>query len=185
MEFFEKVKEFVNGAYTKVDKPVDHFEGTVKYILELNPDASEALLCAGYAHDVERAFRPGHIKLFINGLSIKDENYLKKHQEESAKIVSGFLRQENAPDNLIERVNYLVSCHEYGGDEEANILKDADSLSYFEYNFESFYLRWIKLGVPKESIREKCDWMFNRISSDKAKKLAKPMYDKALKMFGN
>jgi hypothetical protein len=60
-------------------------------------------------------------------------------------------------------------------------LKDADSLSFFETNAEE-YVKWIELGITKEQIREKFDSMFNRISSSKARELARPMYEEACEL---
>ena len=37
----------------------------------------------------------------------------------------------------------------------------------------------------KDKIKEKFDWMFNRITFDKAKKISRPMYQKAIKKLEN
>ena len=58
------------------------------------------------------------------------------------------------------------------------MLMDADSLSFFENNVESFLAKWTN-KVPKENIKEKFDWMFSRITSEEIKKLAEPLYEKA------
>src|SRR3989344_1580256 len=75
----------------------------------------------------------------------------------------------------IERVKYLISKHEVGGDDDQNLLKDADSLSFVENNADFFISRLDKLGYEK--IKEKFDWMFNRITDQKAKEIAKPFYE--------
>ena len=64
---------------------------------------------------------------------------------------------------------------------------DADSVSYFETNAETF----VKEKAPiegYEKIKGKFDWMFNRIKSDAAREAARPNYLKwseALKMACN
>ncbi len=54
---------------------------------------------------------------------------------------------------------------------------DADSISYFETNAQHFVEeRALTEGYGK--IKEKLDWMYNRISSEEHKKLAKENYKK-------
>lgn len=91
-----------------------------------------------------------------------------------------FLRKHGADKNLIDRVRMLISRHEEGGSEDQNLLKDADSISFFENNVDYFLTKKV-LEVGKEKVREKFDWMFNRITFDKAKKIAKKMYQEAIR----
>lgn len=58
-------------------------------------------------------------------------------------------------------------------------MKDADSLSFLEVNVDMF-LSWIPEKFSKEEVREKFDYMFDRIGGKKAKKLAEPLYKIAL-----
>lgn len=82
---------------------------------------------------------------------------------------------------MIKTVNHLISKHELGGDADQNLLKDADSLSFFETNAEKFATEFIK-ELGKEKIKQKFDWMYERISSPQAKEWAKPMYEKYIKL---
>ena len=74
----------------------------------------------------------------------------------------------------------LVAKHEVGGDPDQNMLMDADSISFFENQIPQFLTRILK-ETSKQAVKEKFEWMYNRISSDEAKKIAKPLYQKALK----
>ena len=72
---------------------------------------------------------------------------------------------------------------EEGGNEEADLIKDADSISYLENNA----IKHIKLigKLSKDRIKNKVDWMYNRISSKKAKSLAEPFYKEAMDLLNN
>jgi hypothetical protein len=71
-----------------------------------------------------------------------------------------------------------VKLQEEGNDDQ-KLLKDADSVSFFETNVSLFLGEKIKVD-GKEKVNQKFNWMFNRITSDKAKQIAQPMYEKAI-----
>lgn len=74
----------------------------------------------------------------------------------------------------------LVRGHEFGGNKWQNLLKDADSISYFDGQYKKFIDKWA--GVADEArVRQKINWMYSRITSRQAKVYAKPMYKKAVK----
>ncbi len=64
-----------------------------------------------------------------------------------------------------DKVKYLVEHHEMGGNPETEILKEADSLTFFEYNLP-FYRKTHTLEETKDKIK----FMYTRLS-EKAKKL--------------
>jgi hypothetical protein len=177
-DFYKEVENFVKESFTKKGEQsqIPHFENTVFWIKELNPKADEALLISAIAHDIERAFKSEEDKEKQKGLKLTDLGYLRPHEEKGAEIISEFLKKQGADKSLIEKVKHLVSRHEEGGDHDQNLLKDADSLSFFEKNVAIF----IKKAKEKERTKQKFDWMFSRISSEKAKKIAKPLYEKAI-----
>jgi hypothetical protein len=80
------------------------------------------------------------------------------------------MKKHNYPNEIINRVKHLVENHEVGGDEETNILTDADSLAYFKYNIP-FYL--IRNG--KERTKEKIKFMYKRLSFEKSKEFINQM----------
>jgi hypothetical protein len=179
-ELFKQVKEFVNSSFNH--KGINHFEQTVYWVKKLKPDADEALLIAAYAHDIQRAFRGSQIEKAIkkSKKGFNDKKLMKLHQEKGAEIMGKFLEKEGADKNLIERVKHLISRHEWGGDDNQNLLKDADSLSFFECNIEHF-IKIKAREMGKDKVKAKFDWMYERITSPKAKKIAKPIYQKAIK----
>lgn len=105
------------------------------------------------------------------------KSYMREHQTTGGKIMANFLKQNRSEQSVIDKVKHLIKNHEYGGDKESNILKDADSASFFEKNIQHFLDRFPDFS--KKLIQDKFDFMFNRITSQKVKKSIKPLYLKA------
>lgn len=180
---YEKVEQFVIQAFTRAGNPKDivHSQRTVSWLERLAPDADETLRIAAVAHDIERAFRdPGLYRIIENSpKGFRDPAFLKVHSEKGAEIIGDFLAEEKASPKTVECVKRLVAGHEFEGSNEQNLIKDADSLSNFETHARTFIdLRAETFG--KEKVRAKFDWMFNRITSPEARKMALPMYREAI-----
>ena len=175
INMLEKVKQFVNQKF-EGKNPV-HFERTVYWVKQLSPEADEAMLIAAYAHDIERAFNIAkrEPEKFESG------EILEVHQIEGGKIMYDFLIENGADEKIAKKVKELIEKHEEGGTEEQNVIKDADSISYFENNAPK-HAKWTERGFTKEEIKRKFDWMFNRISSEKAKQIAEPFYKRAIEI---
>lgn len=179
-ELFNEVKQFVKESFEKCGfrEQIKHLERTVYWVKRLKPDADEALLIAAFAHDIQTAFRWEELQKEIYKTKFVDKERLKKHQEEGARIIGEFLEKQGANPEIINRVKMLISKHEEGGNEDQTLLKDADSISFFENNIEMFLKRAKDVG--KEKIRQKFDWMYNRITSEEAKNIVKLWYQKAI-----
>ena len=177
-----KVQQFVNESFRLKDanKSMKHFERTVYWVKRLKPDADESILIAAYAHDIGRAFAVEDSEFWKNK-ELNDANYLEQHQKNSSRILSEFLHKEGYNENEIRRVEHMVRYHEVGGDSESNLIKDADSISYLEVNAPRQVEKFGEM-IGKRKTKVKFDFMFNRISLDKAKKIAAPMYKKAIEM---
>ncbi len=133
MDYFEKVRNFVIDSFTKTGGigGLNHFDRTVYWVLALKPDADEVLRIAAVAHDIERAYRdPSNDPAADSELGFRSDFLLKHHPEKGAEIIGEFLAGEHAPQALIDRVKMLIAKHEIGGNDDQNILKDADSISY-------------------------------------------------------
>ncbi|MEI6835765.1 MAG: DUF4202 family protein [Candidatus Falkowbacteria bacterium] len=174
---YRQTEEFVD----KVTGGSPHLERTTFWLQKLKPDASEALLIAARSHDIERAFRDGNYDKITNSdKGYQSEEHLSYHQAKGAEIMSKFLKEKGADRVLIHKVSELIANHEVGGDDDQNLIKDADSLSFFENNVELFLKEQIK-KTNKEKVRDKFNWMFNRITSKRAKDLARPFFEDAIK----
>jgi hypothetical protein len=141
------------------------------------------LLIAGLSHDIDKAFRWKGLEeeYLVRGLT--DVKALSRHQQECARIIGAFLEELKVNPEMVERVKWLVSKHEEGGDRDQNLLKDADSISFFENNVWFFVNR--ARGMGKDQVRKKFEWMYNRITSREAKQIVERWYKKALSALEN
>lgn len=174
------VRNWVRKNY-QTDK---HLLRAEYWLKKLKPEADEAMVVAVISHDIERAFLKNR-KPRPN-LKWDDKKRNIYHGKRSAAFVGNFLKKLGVKTRFISKVGRLITYHELGGDEERNLIKDADSLSFFENNISFFLLRtkevdkYTNKKLSKDDLKEKFDYMYKRISSEKAKKLAKPFYLKAL-----
>lgn len=176
-ELFTKVREFVKKSFND-EAQLLHFDRTVHWVKVLNPNADEGILIAAIGHDIERAFREDMMKIDGKDIKFTDDQHKQQHQSQGAEILGEFLEESGADKKLIIRVKHLILKHEVGGDEGQNLLKDADSLSFVENNTSIFLSRFDTLGYEK--IKGKFEWMYNRITSKKAKQIATPFYEKMM-----
>ena len=169
---YQSVVKYVDVAFAGKQK--DHFERTVYWIEQILPHATDAHRIAAYAHDIERAFQnkgEGNTPEDYRSL-----NFLRAHEERGAELIAEFLQKQNAEDAIVGKVKHMISRHEEGGDSEQDALMHADSLSFFETNAEMF----VKKKVPLEGkikVREKLDWMFNRIKNSDLRAKTFPNYN--------
>ena len=166
----EETIKFVDESFGG-KKP--HYVQTLFWLLQLKPNANDALKIAAYSHDIERAFKRktgDRIRLIY-----ENPEHLVEHQKKSGQIMHDFLMQKGVSEKLAREVKELISKHEVGGTEDQNLLKDADSLSYLEVNAPR-HLKMIG-EIPEAEIREKFNWMHERITFREAKELAKPFFN--------
>ncbi len=183
---YQDIERFIIDSFTKSGdaRGIPHFKRTVYWLKKLKPAADEAMLIAAIAHDIERAFRTKSDELVKKSeKGFRDNFFLKYHPKKGAEIIGEFLEKKGADKKLVNRVKMLISKHEVGGNRDQNLLKDADSVSFFENNAEHFVTKKVQ-DTSKVKVKEKLDWMFERITSQDAKKLAEPWYKKAVKKLG-
>jgi hypothetical protein len=157
----------------------EHLFHTVKWLLELNPNASEAVLLAAATHDMERHFPDGTQPDKASG-AWDDADYNRRHSRRSADVVMQWLRDQHAPDELVVGVEQPILEHEVGGSPEGNILQAADSLSFLDVN-SSLVSSWVLKGeTDLEKAISKLDWMLERIQIDRGRDLARPLHARAV-----
>ena len=177
MEFiYHKVEKFVKETYRRAgkEKTIPHFERTVHWVEQLRPDSDEALRVAAFSHDIERAIYGD----WVQGST--EAKVLQKHGELSADIIGGFLRTIDAEEAFISRVKKLVAMHEFGGNEEQNVLNEADCISYFETRAPIHLMNWPDQGVPKAHIRKKFEFMYARLKTKHTKEIVGPLFKKVI-----
>lgn len=150
-----------------IHNDLDHANAALKWLLYLNPDADLALQISAFGHDIDRG---------VSKLTEKDrpkevpyEKYKNDHARRSAEILTKILEERNYDQKFIEKVQNLVEKHEVGGDEDAEYLKDADSIAYFEFNIPMYLDR-----NGEEATRHKIHFMYDR-ASESAKNIIKEM----------
>ena len=156
----EEIAEIVKKSHAKGD-PM-HSLLTLKWANLLMLNASEELKIAAMAHDIDRAVYPATKQRKNESY----DSYKQRHAKRSADITAKLMRSIGYDEALIETVSYLVSMHEVGEDDEhsqlkeqADSLRDADSIAYFEFNLD-FYLE--RDGVLKST--KKAKYMYERAS---------------------
>jgi len=146
-------------ARSEVAEDPCHAENTLEWLLRMEPSADESLQIAALGHDIDRA-TPERVKRE----DYPDYDTFKAaHARRSARLLRGILEDCGLENTIVEETCRLVEVHEVGGDPRADLLKDADSISYFDVNLPLYSQRngW------KESKRRSC-WGYQRLT-DKAK----------------
>ena len=165
MNKIKKAKQEILRCVAKSSIPEDlpHAKNTAKWVLRLNPQASQAMQIAALAHDIERADEKHKIKR-------RNFNHYDKfkiaHALHSAYILKKILKKHDLDASLIHDACELVKQHEFGQDSPSNLLREADSLSYFEINLPYYFKRegW------KETKR-RCVWGLQRLSDENRKRI--------------
>ena len=62
---------------------------------------------------------------------------------------------------LIEDVYFLVRHHEIGGDSRVNLLKNADTISFFDVNLPYYFER-----NSLEETKKRCHWGYNKLPNN-------------------
>lgn len=147
-------------ADSPVPEDPGHAENTLQWLLRIAPDADAAQRLAALAHDIERA-RPDRLRR--HDFDSYDE-FKRQHALIGAGIADRILAQAGIGTATRHRVRQLVARHEHGGDPASDLLKDADSLSYFDHNLPFYFQRegWT------ETLR-RARWGYQRLS-DRARK---------------
>lgn len=142
-------------AQSRVPEDAGHAENTRTWVLRIDPDADVALRLAALAHDIERA-RPKPLKR----QDFEDYDVFKaEHAALGATITDTLLAELNVNAAIRQSVRHMIAQHEHGGDQRSDLLKDADSLSYFDHNLPFYYQRegWA------ETLR-RARWGYQRLS---------------------
>jgi hypothetical protein len=139
-----------------------HLTRAWEILLELEPDAGEALQIATVTHDSERAF-PDPDPPYDPALHFDVPGYLRFHQRRSAAITGRWLEDNGAPFGLRDQVATLIAVHEEGGWQEADLLQAADSLSFLE-TMVPVVEGWVTEGrTGPDRAFAKLQWMHDRI----------------------
>ena len=151
----QKIKEIV--ARSTVPEDPAHSLNTLAWLLKLKPDADDALLIAALGHDIERAFTER--KVLRTDFANFDE-FKVAHARNSAEILREIMLEHGVQDQIIEDVYHLVCRHEKGGEPRTDLIRDADSISFFEVNLPLYFER-----SSYEETKRRCIWGYKRLSA--------------------
>ena len=170
----ERAREWIDPYWNR-----DHLVRTLDWLLDLDPDAPEALRLAALTHDMERHFPPSR-SLDLSLSPEENVEYNRWHSERSARIVGDWLRDEGAGEELVGEVRRLILAHEYGGEPDEDLLQAADSISFLEVN-APVLAGWYADGrCSRKRAKAQARWMFERIKLERGRELARPHYEEAL-----
>lgn len=124
-------------AASPVPEDPGHAENTLLWLLRMHPAAGDALRLAALAHDIERA-RPDRLQRHQFG---DYDTFKQAHADEGADIADGILAAAGVAADVRAAVRNLIRRHETGGDPDSDLLRDADSLSYFDHNLPLYHAR--------------------------------------------
>lgn len=157
MEMTKDLKERILSELRKsdLDLEAEHGENTLKWVLEINPNANIALQIAALGHDIERSRQDRY-----KSEDFKDHSeYKKLHSEKGAEMLGELMKEFQIDEKVISEVKDLVRLHEVGGTADSDILMDADSISFFDCNLD-FYIGYKGLEGAKKQV----EYKFNRAS---------------------
>ncbi len=150
---FTRIREFIR--HSRVPEDPMHAENTLAWLVRLDPMADEALRLAALAHDIDRAAPDG-----VRREDFADYDAFKQaHAEHGARLLHRLLERCDVPEAVTAEACRLVRLHEVGGDPRADLLRDADSLSYFDVNLPLYHAR----EGDDETLR-RCIWGIRRLS---------------------
>ena len=158
MRSMDGVKKKIEAIIARSPVPEDpvHSKNTLKWLLKLVPDADEALRIAALGHDIDRAIEERKVRR--SDFDDFDE-FKAVHARNSADILREVMVDCGIEEDRVEEVCRLVRIHEVGGDARSDLLKDADSISYFDVNLPLYFERngW-------EETTRRSVWGYRRLS---------------------
>lgn len=148
--------ESVVGRSSVEEDPL-HSKNTLEWVLRLAPSSDPAIEIAALGHDIERAIDDRKVKRTdFQGY----DSFKSAHAKNSAIILREIMARCGIEDeSFVRKVAQLVELHEFGGTPEADILKDADGISFFHVNLPFYYRR-----NGREEAVERCRWGYRRLS---------------------
>ncbi len=150
----KRIEEIIKES--PVPEDLIHSKNTLEWLLKLNPDADEALQTAALGHDIERAIEGRKVKRedFKNYDEFKDT-----HASNSAKVMTEIMEECDISKRLADDIFSLVRYHETGNTKRIDILRDADSISFFHVNLPYYFIR-----NGAEETKKRCLWGYRRLS---------------------
>ena len=168
----QKIRAVIAGS--RVPEDPRHADNTLEWLLRLESNAGDALQLAALAHDIDRADDVRKVKR----ADFDDYDAFKSaHARNSAEILRSILIRCDVEANIVDEACRLVEVHEVGGDLHSDLLKDADSISYFDVNLPLYYQRegW-------QETKRRSSWGYRRLSARARELVNKTCYQDEMLM---
>ena len=147
---WKRLHTIIAGSSVPEDLP--HAENTLVWLLRFDPQASQALRISAFAHDIERALDSKK----IHRMDFDDFDVFKASH---AKILMEILTECGINKAISLEACSLVSLHETGGNANADLLMNVDSISYFDVNLPLYFQR-----EGLEETKRRSVWGYKRLS---------------------
>jgi hypothetical protein len=156
----EKLKKRIAEMLVWSSFPEEPFHSinTLEWVLRLMPNADEALQIAALGHDIERADERRCVK--AHGYDTF-EQFKEAHALNSAQILSELMENAGIEERLTDDVARLVAHHEFGGNKREEVLKNADTLSFFQVCLPLYFDRH-----GSERTRKRLVWGYRKLPSE-------------------
>ena len=150
-----RIAEVIAGS--SVPEDPGHSRNTLEWLVRLDPGADVALQLAALGHDIDRAV----VERKVLRADFDDyDDFKAAHARNGAEILAEILWDSGVRDAPLTReVRRLVCRHEVGGDPRADLLVDADSISYFDVNLALYHARNSRIETHR-----RCLWGYRRLS---------------------
>jgi hypothetical protein len=141
-ELFDRLLH-AHRALHPLDRPLaradfEHALDAWQWTLRLDPGASTAVQAAALLHDVERL--SSEVDRRIEHEARDYRAFKAEHARRGAAVTAELIGTAGFAPGIAQRAAFLVAHHEEGRvDAEAEILADADALSFFSLNAHGFF----------------------------------------------
>ncbi len=171
INYRKAIENEIGDIISRSDLPEDyaHARGVKEWVIKLRPDADWPLQLAAFAHDIERALS----KKKVVRSKFSDYNKFKNaHAINSAKVIQEILDKYPLSRKVKNKILSHIRNHELGliNDVDIAILKDADSLSFFEVNLLAYAER-----NDESEILSRMIWGYQRLSK-RARQIVKEFH---------
>lgn len=171
INYRKAIENEIGDIISRSDLPEDyaHARGVKEWVIKFRPDADWALQLAAFAHDIERALPQRKV---IRSKFSDYNDFKNAHALNSAKVIQKILDEYPLSRKVKNKILSLIRNHELGltNDVDIAILKDADSLSFFEVNLLAYAER-----NDESEILSRMIWGYQRLSK-RARQIVKEFH---------
>ncbi|MFH0869699.1 MAG: DUF4202 family protein [archaeon] len=128
-----EIEQEILDLLKKSPEESKHAKDTLGWLLKINPNPDFIIRVSALGHDIERAMCSKDDKAYISHREFKTA-----HSKRSAEILKDILLKHKTKTADIQRMQDIILHHEFGGNKEANLIKDADSLANFQWCDDMF-----------------------------------------------